>query len=303
VEEEQEKTKENFLKRIYRKQYKKLLIIPVMLLVLALVQIGLQTAATGDFLNKGVSLKGGLTVTIETDADIIKLESYLNDNFHDADISVRKISSTGTQIGVIIEASDIESEALISSLEDKLNIDRDEYSIEVMGSSLGASFFKETFRALILAFVFMGIVVFIYFRIPVPSIAVILSAFSDIIVTLAVVNVMGMKLSTAGIAAFLMLIGYSVDTDILLSTRVLKRKGGEVLNRVFKAMKTGLTMSITTIVAVIVALIFSQSEVLKQIMTILLIGLFVDLINTWIQNAGILRWYVNKKRKKKYEEG
>jgi preprotein translocase subunit SecF len=45
-------------------------------------------------------------------------------------------------------------------------------------------------------------------------------------------------------------------------------------------------------------LVFTQSEVLKQIMTILLIGLVVDLINTWIQNAGILRWYVEKKEKK-----
>ncbi len=302
MEEEQEKPKENFLKRIYRKQYKKLLIIPVMLLVLALVQIGFQTAATGDFLNKGVSLKGGLTVNIETDADIVELENYMNDNFQGADISVRKISRTGEQTGVIIEASDIDPDKLVGLLEEKLGIVRDEYSIEVMGSSLGESFFRETFRALILAFVFMGIVVFIYFRIPVPSIAVILSAFSDIIVTLAIVNVMGMKLSTAGIAAFLMLIGYSVDTDILLSTRVLKRKGGEVLDRVFKAMKTGLTMSVTTIVAIVVALIFSQSEVLKQIMAILLIGLFVDLINTWIQNAGILRWYVNRKRKKHEED-
>ncbi|MBD3354418.1 protein translocase subunit SecF [Candidatus Woesearchaeota archaeon] len=299
--EEEEQKKENFLKKIYRKQYKKLLIIPALLLLLALLQIGFQTANTGDFLNKGVSLKGGLTVTIETDADIIELEGYLNDNFPSADISVRKISKTGEQIGVIIEASDVGADSLVSLLEEKLEVEREEYSIEVMGSSLGASFFRETFRALILAFVFMGIVVFIYFRIPVPSIAVILSAFSDIIVTLAIVNVMGIKLSTAGIAAFLMLIGYSVDTDILLSTRVLKRKGGEVLDRVFKAMKTGFTMSITTIVAIFVALIFSQSEVLKQIMTILLIGLFVDLINTWIQNAGILRWYVKRKRNK-YEE-
>ena len=43
-----------------------------------------------------------------------------------------------------------------------------------------------------------------------------------------------------------------------------------------------------------VALIFTQSEVIRQIMTILLIGLVVDIINTWIQNAGLLLWYVEK---------
>ena len=299
--EEEEQHKENFLKKIYRTQYKKLLLIPVLLLVLAIFQIGMQVVTTGDFLNKGVSLKGGLTVSVETDADVIELQSYLSNKFSEGDVSVRTLSKTGTQIGVIIEASDVDVDEILNALEEKLGIAKEEYSVEVMGSSLGASFFKETFRALILAFIFMGIVVFIYFRMPIPSLAVILSAFSDIIVTLAIVNLMGMKLSTAGIAAFLMLIGYSVDTNILLSTRALKRKEGELLDRIYSAMKTGFTMTTTTIIAVVVALIFAQSEVLKQIMTILIIGLLVDLVNTWIQNAGILRWYLDRKRKKHEE--
>jgi len=143
----------------------------------------------------------------------------------------------------------------------------------------------------------MGIVVFIYFKTFAPSMAVILAALSDIVVTLAVFNLTGIKLSTAGIAAFLMLIGYSVDTDILLSTRVLKRKEGSVMDRVYNAMRTGLTMSATTLSAVLIALIFVQSEIVKQIMIILFIGLLVDLIMTWIQNVGILRLYLEKKRK------
>ena len=124
-----------------------------------------------------------------------------------------------------------------------------------------------------------------------------LAAASDIIVTLAIFNLTGMKLGTAGIAAFLMLIGYSVDTDMLLSARVLKRREGTVMERVLGAMKTGLTMSATTLAAISVALFFVQSEVIKQIMVILLIGLIVDLLMTWIQNVGILRWYLEKKAK------
>jgi len=60
-------------------------------------------------------------------------------------------------------------------------------------------------------------------------------------------------------------------------------------------MKTGLTMSTSTLAAVTVVLILSKSEVLTQIMSILLIGLLVDIIMTWIQNAGILRIYLEKK--------
>jgi len=93
-----------------------------------------------------------------------------------------------------------------------------------------------------------------------------------------------------------MLIGYSVDTDILLSTKVLKSKIGTVMDRIYSAMSTGLTMNITTMIAITIAMVFTTSEVIRQIMTILLIGLFVDIINTWIQNVGILRWYLEKKK-------
>ena len=54
-------------------------------------------------------------------------------------------------------------------------------------------------------------------------------------------------------------------------------------------------MTLTTIVALIVVLLVGKSAILNQIMTILLIGLCVDLINTWIQNAGLLRWFMEKK--------
>ena len=70
------------------------------------------------------------------------------------------------------------------------------------------------------------------------------------------------------------------------------------MERVYGAMKTGLTMSTTTLVAIAVALIFVQSEVVKQIMLILFIGLLVDIVMTYIQNVGILRLYLERKRKK-----
>ncbi len=234
-----EEKKPFFIRRIYEKKYKALLIIPFVLLILAIGQIAMQTINTGDFINKGVSLKGGLSVSLEKTDNIIELEQYILDEFPNADIAVRSLDSAGAQIGITIDASGVEAEELINSLETRYGeLSKEEYSVEVMGSSLGESFFRETFIAVLIAFGLMGIVVFIYFRTPIPSAAVILAAASDIIVTVAIVNVLGIKLGTAGIAAFLMLIGYSVDTDILLSTRVLKRKEGRVIERVYSAMKT-----------------------------------------------------------------
>jgi len=295
------------LKGVYQHHYKLLLLIPLLLLIASIFQIGYQYGTTGDFLHRAVSLKGGVTLTvpIQQEVSVSSFRAFLQDGMPDVDFFVRSLTRAGTTTGIIIDADlEIADEAstqkLIRLVSEKLdmNLQEGDYTTESTGASLGASFFRETAFALLFAYLFMGLVVYYYFRTPTPSIAVILAAFSDMVITLAIVNVLDMRLTTAGIAAFLMLIGYSVDTDILLSTKVLKRKEGSVLDRVYSAMRTGMTMSVTTLVAVTVALFFTESEVIKQIMTIIIIGLVVDLINTWIQNAGILRWYLEKKQGK-----
>ncbi|MCX6707103.1 MAG: protein translocase subunit SecF [Candidatus Woesearchaeota archaeon] len=290
------------LKHIYEKEYKKLFIITIVLFILAVAQIGYQVYSTGDFINKGVALKGGVTITVpNVNYDSNELESYLRGVFSGKDISIRTLTgSRGTQsFSISAEITTPEEIAkLESDISSKLNVTKDQYTANYVGSSLGADFFKQTILSLIIAFCAMALVVFIYFRVPIPSLIVIICALADIIETLAVVNLLGIKVSTGGIAAFLMLIGYSVDTDILLTTRLLKRKEETMEESIYSAAKTGLTMTITAIAAVLVALFLSKSAELAQIMTILFIGLVFDILNTWIQNMGILRLYLEIKAAK-----
>ena len=288
------------LKHYYEHHYKKLLLIPIIMLVLALLQIGLQVVNTGDFVNKGISLKGGSTITINKPISVSpeELEKSLQEEFLGDDITLRVIYSAGKESYLMIDSSfqeQAEINSLTAMLKEITGLASDDYSIEVVGSSLGESFFKQTAMALLVAFLLMGIVVSLYFRKLIPVAAVLLAAFSDIAVTLAIFNLTGIKLSTAGVAAFLMLIGYSVDTDILLTSRVLKRKDDPLMERIYGAIKTGLTMTTTTLAAVFTALLLVNNETVKQIMIILFIGLLVDSIMTWVQNAGILRLYLEKK--------
>ena len=283
---------------IYDKKYKHLLIITIALLVLAILQITIQTATTGDFVNKGISLQGGSIITILKSADSAELEQFLRSRFQSIDITARIITDAGETIGITIESvaqDDQEILAMLAAIQEKITLAKEDYTIEVTGDALGQSFFRQTITALIIAFLLMAIVVFAYFRTFIPSLAVVLPAFSDIVITLAIFNLSGMKLSTAGIAAFLMLIGYSVDTDILLTSRVLKRHEGTVLDRTLGAFKTGMTMLTTTFVAAVAAFILTNSPIVRQIMFIIIIGLIVDALNTWIQNAAILRIYLEKK--------
>jgi preprotein translocase subunit SecF len=293
------------LESFYNNHYKKLVVITQIMLFLSLFQIIFQVAVTGDFINKGISFKGGITVTINDKQRIDQesLKTALASTFPKNEINIRTLTQTGVVSGMIIEADfDIQDSAsldqTIKILEQFYGKDIKDYSVENISPSLSAGFFRQVAIALVIAFIFMGIVVVITFRSLAPSFMVILCSFSDIVETIAVVNLTGMKLGTASIAAFLMLIGYSVDTDILLTTKVLKQKGGLVIDRIWRAIKTGITMNMTIILAVIVAIIFTNSESVRQIMIITLIGTIIDFFNTWIQNVALLRWYLDRKERK-----
>ena len=114
-------------------------------------------------------------------------------------------------------------------------------------------------QAFILSFIVLALSLYFYVKYSIPSLAVVFCAFADITMTLAVVDLLGMKISSAGIIAFLMLIGYSVDTDILLTTRVLRRRGENVNARIWASFKTGITMTLTAIVIVLIGYFLTAS--------------------------------------------
>ncbi len=286
----------------YDRNYKKLFFISLAVLVLSLVYLSSFYIQHNDIMFKDVTLTAGTTVTVYTDEEINleELTNFLEDKLTQ-DTNVRKLEdiTTRRQIAVIVETKAEASTLIIQALEEFFGyeLDNSNSSIETTGSSLSQSFYKQLIIALVIAFIFMAIVIFIIFRALIPCFAVILAAITDILGALVIANMFGFHISTAGIAAFLMLIGYSVDTDVMLTTKVIKRRGeADINSRIKSAARTGLIMTITSFVAVLVGFFVAQSAILKQIFFILSAGLFIDLISTWLGNASILKWWYEKKK-------
>jgi len=293
---------EKYIKKIARfhdKYYKLLLLIPVLIIIFSFFYLASFYNANQDFMYRDVSLTGGTSATIYGDFNIEELEISLSGTLEDLNTKEVYNIVTREPEAVIIETKS-SGEETRQVLETYLGYELTEEnsSFEFTGSTLSESFYQQLLIAILIAFVFMALVVFIIFRTLIPSAAVIISAFADILMTLVFVDLLGIKMSIAGIVAFLILIGYSVDTDILLTTRVLKRHEGSINERLLNSFKTGITMTLTSIVAVGVALLVvrSFSVILTQIFTILVIGLGFDIFNTWITNASILKWYVQHKK-------
>ena len=273
---------------------KKLMVIPILFLLLSvsIVALNLQSGTVP----LGIDLKGGTMVTVYGDLEKNEIIKALEPHFG-GDLSIDTISDISGVAGYTIQMDTFLSISDKENLQDiivNLGVTKDAVSIRDAQASISSKTLKEGIKALIFAFIFMAIIVFIRFRTVVPSFAVVVSAFSDIIVTIAIMIIVGIPLTTGSLVALLLLIGYSVDTDILLTTRVLVRTVGSFEERLQRAMKTGLTMASTTLLAVGILFIASSSTVLKDIAIVLLIGLIVDLMNTWIQNARILQWHLER---------
>lgn len=275
------------------------MILPIGFLIFSLVILGNNYAATGDFIEKDISLKGGFLLTIEssTPIDLSLSEEELSNSLNEQ-VKIRELSSLGSggivgysfeYAGEDIDALMIEAGTLVGTT------NRDLMSIEEISNAISERFWNGTIRAILVAIGAMSVVMFLYFRKVVPALGIIVSGVSNIVGTFAVMSLMGISISTSGIAAILMLLGYSIDSNIVLTARALKRKELALNERIYSAIKTGLTMSVTSIIALFVLYLASTAAILKTISLILIIGLLLDLMFTWIQNAGILRMYLERK--------
>jgi preprotein translocase subunit SecF len=283
---------DNFVKNHNDRQ---LLALPLAILAVSLIILLYSYAHSGSPITLGMEFQGGTQISVETtDSPATLKEVYSSYPIMDA-------RQTGSRVimdfGVMDDAKQHQLNKDVASRYKNVQINQ-------VGPIYGQQLQQQAIQALIISFIGMAIVVFILFRSPVPSFAVILSAFSDIMIAIGFMKITGVELSLGTLAALLMLIGYSVDSDILLTNRVLKRRG-TVADKVSGAIHTGVTMTSTALVALVVMYVvstylyliipsFTQITLLSQISIVLIAGLFADIMNTWLLNTGILRWYAMK---------
>ncbi|MFH0956475.1 MAG: hypothetical protein V1813_01285 [Candidatus Aenigmatarchaeota archaeon] len=274
--------------------YRLLAIVPVILLIFSVAALTSKYVSTGDWFDRSVELRGGTLLTIKTQQAVsaAAIEAALGNQF--GDVVVRGMRGFGEYGATIQVDSSADYKAMLEELKAG-GINITDFSIENTGSSLSSMFWSQAQMAIVLAFIFMGIITFIVFKKVATSLTTMFTAIADMVVTLAFMNIFGIQFTLASLGALLMMLGYSVDTDIMLNSRILKDSTGKVGERVGGAVKTGLTMTATSLAAVGAILIAPVPEALIGIASVLFIGLSADIINTWMFNSVMLRWYYESK--------
>lgn len=286
---------EDLIKKIDKRQ---MVLIPVAILVLSIIILAATYYTTGSPVRMGIEFTGGTLITVPADAPesevMGKLEGY----------EISEFRRVGSRYNIQLPPMDSEE---YKNLARTVNERFSDAEIRYIGPVYSKQLQSDAPRYLLISFLLMAIVVFFVFRQPIVSGIVVLCALADIIIAAGMMTAVGVKLSLGTVAALLMLIGYSVDTDILLTVRALKRKG-PINEKIVGAMRTGLLMTSTTLSAVIVLILvssilyliaptFTKIDIISDISVVLFFGLLADMMNTWITNVQALRWYIQRNPK------
>jgi len=198
-----------------------------------------------------------------------------------------------------LDSKDIWKENLFGGLSKFGKVSR--YSLDEVSPTLSTYFINQVLEVAVVSIIFMSILVLLIFRLPLPSLIVISGATIDLLTCLGFMGVYGIPLSLASFTALMIMIGLSLDTDMMLCIKVLKISEGNPRERAYDAMSTGFAMTTTTLAAFVTLLIlgeFTKISVYQQIGMIGTVGLVGDLIGTWLFNAPVALYYKEKILKK-----
>ncbi|WP_217907041.1 protein translocase subunit SecF [Candidatus Nanohalobium constans] len=277
--------------------HQKYFLVPLALLMLAVAVLGFSYTQNGEFFQKGTDFTGGTEAQFQINGSFptTEIEQAFSDAGKPGANAITQQTSEGKNLLVEIPPPDINQSEAEDILTDA------GYQVEVLqfnsiSASVSNQFFLQAQIAFVLAFTVMSLVIFIAFKDITPSMAVIFAAAGDIIIAGAGMALLGIPLTLGSLAALLMLIGYSVDTDIVLSSRTLKREKDSLQSRMWESLKTGVTMSSGgiagfTLLYIVSYVIVGPSE-LSNIAAVMVIGLLADMPLTWLGNTAILKSYI-----------
>ena len=177
--------------------------------------------------------------------------------------------------------------------------------LETVGPKIGKELRGDMIAAVLIAMA--GIVIYISIRFQfMYAMGALVALAHDVLITLGLFSLLNMEISLTVLAAFLFIVGYSLNDTIVVFDRVrenvkVKRQDAfkDVLNQSLnQTLNRTIITSLTTLTVVLILLFFG-GEVIKPFAFALTVGLVVGTYSSiFIASPVVLAWSENQKKKK-----
>ena len=263
-----------------------------------LIVVGAVSLITNGGPKLSIDFKGGTLVAVNftEPVDINKIRSSLSSvsiegqNF---DFSKEEIKHFGDESNVAIRIASIEnepprfanrvSESLASVYPDFLPSEKSDFilSIDKVGPKVGAELSSDAVLAILYALGFILIYISVRFEFK-YAIGAIAALTHDVLITLGVFSILGYEISLAVIAAFLTIVGYSLNDTIVIFDRVRENvkslKGSSmeaVINQsINDSLSRTIVTSLTTFLVVLI-LFLVGGEVIHTFSFAMIVGVVI----------------------------
>ena len=229
---------------------------------------GLKTIGLGESTIQEFGSKKDILIRVERSEENLEavgamVKRSLSGKFHSDDIIVERVEMVGPKVG-----RDLREKALLSIL----------YAI-------------------------IGIVIYISWRFEFQyAIAAIIALIHDVLVTMGAFSVLDKEFTLVIVAAFLTIIGYSLNDTIVVFDRIrenLRRKGkrslSEIINSSINQTLSRTLLTSGTTLLVVLALFFFGGEIIHDFSFALLVGVFVGTYSSiFIASVFLVYWASRK---------
>lgn len=272
-------------------------------LSLVAILIGFGSMIFKGGLSYGVDFSGGILVQVKfaqgTSAGDIK--QALKD-LNLGGVAVQAFGDEANEFMIRAQSSTSEFSSLSDSVKQSLEKTYGAGSVEVrraemVGPQVGKDLRKKGMLALVYALI--GTLIYIAWRFELPfAIGAILALTHDVLITLGAFSLFNREIDLPIIAAFLAIIGYSLNDTIIIYDRIRENRGRYskesfpvIVNRSVNETMSRTIMTTGTTLLVVIALFIFGGGVIHNFAFALLIGITVGTYSTiFIASAFVLAW-------------
>jgi len=258
-------------------------------------------------LKMGIDFTGGteFTVKFAERVDSAAIRNVLGTvNAGQRDLRTSKVQSAGPNTFTIttqLLKVDTDQEA-INKIEAALKaaFPKAEVNRELIGQQISKELAQKGLLAILIAMAAMLVYISWRFRFR-YAFAAILELVHDVTIALGVFALFGLEFNLETIAAFLTLVGYSLNDTIVVFDRVRENLKLEQRRPLFDTLNLSINQSLTrtintsaTTLLPILVLLFLGGSVLRGFSVALLVGIISGTYSSWYIGAPIIHWWARK---------
>jgi len=268
----------------------------------ALILIGLVSILFHQGLNYSIDFRGGSTLELRFDepVEIDKLRT----SAETAGIGGFELTEFGDPREILLRAeTSSESGELGAKVIAAFERDFPERQIELrreesVGPRIGKELRGKAFMAVL--FALLGILIYISWRFEFRfAVAAVIALAHDVMITLGIFSILDREISLAVIAAFLTIVGYSLNDTIVVFDRIredlrlyARQPYDRVLNMAInRTLSRTILTSMTTLV-VVLFLLFAGGTVIRDFSLALLIGVLIGTYSSmFVATPVLVEWF------------